>query len=240
MLALNLEKLQQSRRPDNLDVRIYADCSADLESVEYVRDFYFPEALIFQAKSHVEAPSGAWNILNSIKQGYEIGADYIFLIEEDIQVRPDFFERHLSSFSAQKPDILASCGRIDVNHARLYGTLYTNPGSCLSRRLVENLIPHINDDYFQRLGEYLNEHFEPWDTQSQLDDGLIRRVIRGMGGRVVYPDPGVCVHQGFRLYNKIDLYMNFETKIEKKIARLREIISAIRPGDRYAKDFEPF
>jgi hypothetical protein len=238
MLALTLQKLQNSNRPDNLDVRIFADNSADLESVEYVRDLYYPEALIFQAKPHVEAPSGCWNILNSIKQGYETGANLIILLEEDVLVHVGFFEHHFNAINGHQ--VLASCGRKDKNFYPLYPDLYTNPGSCLKRELVANLIPHINDDYFTRLREYMDERFGPWDTQSSLDDGLIRRVIRQMGGRAVYPDTPVCAHQGWRFYNKLDLYMNFEVGIENKIRRLREIIKTIRPGDRYATDFEPF
>jgi len=206
-----------------------------MESVEYVRDLYFPTALILQAKLHAMVPSGCWNILNSIKQGYETGANHIFLIEEDILVRPNFFEWHLAQI-----DCLASCGRKDPHHYPLYGPLYTNPGSCLRRELVEQLLPHINDDFFLRGRAYLDERFGPWDSQSYLDDGLIRRVIRQMGGRAVYPETPVCAHQGFRFYNKLDLYMNHEVGIEKRIARLREIISKIRPGDRYASDFESY
>lgn len=235
MLALTLQALSESHRPDNLDVRIYADRSADINVVEQVRNLYYPEALIFQAKQHVISPSGCWNILNAIKQGYETGAENIFLIEEDIRIRPNFFEFHLS-----QTDCLASCGRKDPHHYLLYGPLYTNPGSCLRRELVERLLPHINDDYFTRLGAYLDEHFETWPTQSQLDDGLIRRVIRKMGGHVVYPETPVCIHQGFRLYDRIDIYKNDEIGVEKKITRLKEIISSIRPGDRYAKDFEVY
>jgi hypothetical protein len=235
MLALTLQKLQNSNRPDDLDVRIFADNSADLESVEYVRDLYYPEALIFQAKPHIEAPSGCWNILNSIKQGYETGAEHIILLEEDVLVRPGFFEWHLNPSNRQ---YLASCGRKDRHHYPIYGPLYTNPGSCLRHELVEQLVPHINDDYFTRLREYLDEHFEPWDTQSILDDGLIRRVIRKMGGQAVYPEKPVCAHIGWRFYGKLDLYQNNEVGIENRITRLRQLMQSIKPGDRYASDFE--
>jgi len=235
LLALALEKLDQARKPENLDVRIYADTSADLESIECVRDVYYPEALIFQANPHIQAPSGCWNILNAIKSGYRTGADYIFLIEEDVLIKPDFFTFHLS-----QTDCLASCGRKDRRHYLLYPDLYTNPGSCLHRELVEQLIPHICDDYFTRLREYMDEHFGSWDTQSHLDDGLIRRVIRQMGGRAVYPDIPVCAHQGFRAYNKLDIYMNYEISIEEKIKRLREMLRTVKPTDRYTGDFDTF
>jgi hypothetical protein len=238
LLALTLEKLSESRLPSNVDVRIYADTDANLDDIDWVRDRYFPEALMFHAPKHVEAPSGCWNILNSIKQSYLATSGHVILLEEDVSVRPWFYEHHLNTANGHQ--VLASCGRKDKNFYPLYPDLYTNPGSCLKRELVANLIPHINDDYFTRLREYMDEHFGPWDTQSNLDDGLIRRVIRQMGGRAVYPDTPICAHQGWRFYNKLDLYMNFEVGIENRIRRLREIIKTIRPGDRYASDFEPF
>lgn len=237
LLALTLEKLALC--VDVPEVNIYLDAVGPerLDEVEYVRDMYYPLAYIHQARPHTPAPSGTWNILNAIKQGYELGAENVFLVEEDILVRPNFFKWHLD---AMAEGFLASCGRKDRIYYPLYPGLYTNPGSCLSRRLVEKVIPHINDIYFTDPRPYLNTCFGEWNTQSCLDDGLIRRVVRQMGGECKYPVAGVCAHQGFRFYNKLDIYMNRETTIEKKIARLRELIASLKPGDRYCKDFEPF
>lgn len=222
----------------NLDVRIYADVQADLESVEYVRDLYFPEALILVAKPHIFAPSGTYNILNSIKQSYLATGSHVILLEEDICVRPWFYEHHLKTINGQ--NVLASCGRKDRHFYPLHPDIYVNPGSCLRRELIEQLLPYICDDYFTRLREYLDEHFEPWPEMSMLDDGLIRRVIRKMGGRAIFPEEPVCTHIGWRFYGKLDLYQNNEVGIENRIARLRQLMQTIKPGDRYATDFEFF
>ncbi len=235
MLALTLQRLERASTLGNLDVRIFADTDSNLEEIEWVRDEYFPDAFIFHAKSHILAPSGCWNILNSIKQGYEAGAENVFLIEEDVMVYPGFFEWHLA-----QTDCLASCGRKDPRFYPKHPNVYTNPGACLRRPLLQQLIPHVNLDYFTRLREYLDEHFGLWDEITHLDDGLIRRVVRQMGGRAVYPDTPVCAHQGFRAYNNLDIYMNKEGRIQERIAGLRKIISSIRPGDRYVPDFESF
>lgn len=240
-LALTLEQLDRAvDAPD--DIRICLDTSPESRvlEIEHIRDKFLPRAILLHARPHTYAPSGTYNILHSIRQGYETGADLIFMLEEDVLIRPDkFFPWHYSQMTTG--EYLASCGRKDRGHYPVYGALYTNPGSCLSRALCAEIIPHINDDYFTNLREYLDRALPPnWDEQSNLDDGLIRRVIRKMGGKVAYPEKGVCVHQGWGLYNKIDIYMNEETDVQKRIARLREIISTLKPGDRYAKDFEPF
>lgn len=148
-------------------------------------------------------------------------------------VYPHFFDWHWSQ------DADASCGRLSSFNELPYGrNQYTNPGSCLRRRVLEALDPHINDDYFMRLGDYLNEHFEPAEEWSKLDDGLIRRVLRQIGGKTVYPDRPVCAHQGWRGYRRFDIYRN-EGNIEERIAGLERLMATIKPGDRYAKDFEP-
>ena len=241
-LALALEKLDLAA-PAGQDVRIFADTSADLNSIEFVRDRYFPTAMIFQARPHPSAPSGTWNILNAIAQGYHAGADLIYHVEEDVLVRSNFFAFHEdqhSLFANRESRILATCGRQVPYFIKNFGDYYSNPGSCLSRRLVEALIPHLCEAYYADPEGYLNQHFEPWPEMSKLDDGLIRRVIRKLGGRVVSADPGVCAHQGFRAYDKLDIYRNHETTIENRISRLREILVGVRPGDRYARDFESF
>jgi hypothetical protein len=237
-LALTLENLSHLPIATDLDVRIFADAvpEARLEEIEFVRDEYFPEALIFRAKPHIKVLSGCWNILNAIKQGYETGAEYIILLEEDICVRPGFYDWHMSQMATG--EYLATCGRKDPRFYPRHPDIYTNPGSCLRRDLVAQLIPHINDEYFKRLRGYLDEKFDPWDEMSHLDDGLIRRVIRQMGGKVKFPDEAVCAHKGWAFYNKIDIYMNRGT-IKERIARLPDMMAKLKPGDRYASDFEP-
>jgi hypothetical protein len=243
-LALALEKLSAApeEHPSDLNVHIYADTSADIASVEFVRDRYFPEATVYQWSKHTEAPSGTWNILRSIEAGFLHGADRVYLVEEDVMVRPNFFQWHRSIHDASAHDgtVLATCGRVEKRLERFFGEQYTNPGACLTRKLFEHLAPHINDDYFTRPAEYVVENFEPWIGMSILDDGLIRRVIKKAGGRSLTATEGVAVHQGFFYYNRLDRYMNHEPTIWGKIARLREIIAGIVPGERYATDFEPY
>ena len=80
-LALALEKVAVANNvPD--DVRIFLDTCSDerMSEVEFVRDTYLPTAEIFRAGAHIICPSGTWNILNSLKQGYETGAEYIYFI----------------------------------------------------------------------------------------------------------------------------------------------------------------
>lgn len=234
-LALALRSIDESYNPPD-DIRIFADFGANLPEIEYVRDIYYPIAEIFHAKPHVKLPGGCWNILTSIKMGFETGADLVYLVEEDVMVRPHFFDWHREQHDGS---LLASCGRKDARFYPLYPGAYTNPGSCLSKALGDVLSPHICEDYFRDLKGYLMRHFEPNDAWSTLDDGLIRRVIVKMGQTCQYPNflGGVCAHQGIRGYRQFDIYKN-EGGIKERIAELERLLASIRPGDRYALDFE--
>src|SRR3954468_16945516 len=92
-LALVLESIEQAKSAPS-DVRIFVDVASDevLDDVEFVRNTYFPSAQIFHANPHVEAPSGAWNILHAIQQGFKTGCEFVHLIEEDVRVFKDYFD----------------------------------------------------------------------------------------------------------------------------------------------------
>jgi hypothetical protein len=237
LLALSLEKLSAALSKSRIDescVHIYADSVSDsrLQEIEVVRDLYLPGAFLFRAQPHTPAPSGCWNILNSIKSAAKL-ADEVYLVEEDVFVYPYFFEWHRSQTAP------ASCGRHHFDIRWKYMDLYTNPGSCLRRPLLDALVPHIDDDYFRDTDVYCRKHFPVWDV-STLDDWLIRRVMLEKGMKCVYPEKGVCVHAGFRGYGVLDIYANHETDIHRRIARAREILSTTKRDHLYARDFEEY
>lgn len=236
-LALALERLSQTPQSNDLDVRIFLDHTGNprrIEEVTAVRDIYLPTAEIFQAKAHVMAPSGCWNILHALKSGYESGADYVFLVEEDVMVYPNFFEAHYALQNSG--EYFATCGRL---LSCLSSAYYTNPGSCFKREALGLVIPHIGDRYFADRRGYLDATFDSMDEASDLDDGLIRRVIRSTGAKVKYPERPICAHQGFHYYKKFEQYQN-EGTITERVAQLRAMLAQISPIDRYTKDFEPY
>jgi hypothetical protein len=228
MLALCLRRLSEA--PGCPEVRIYADTSANINLVKEARDKYFPAAEVFHQPPHMSVPSGCWNILNSIKKGAEL-AENVFLVEEDVMVYPSFFEWHL----AQGHPV--TCGRKDWRFYPGWPDYYTNPGSRLTRPVLDQLVPHINDDFYANLRVYMDRFFppRPW---SSLDDGLIRRVVDSMGIKCRFADPAVCAHQGFHAYNQFTPYLNREKTLDAKVKRLELILDSANDKDRYTRDFE--
>lgn len=236
MLALSLEKISQASPLScdvNLDVRIYVDtCDpALLDEFEYVRDQYYPEAHLFRARPHAAAISGTWNILNSLREGYLSGSPNVFLIEEDVLVVPDFF-----NWSLAQRDCFCTCGRrLDRLDGHGWG-YFTNPGACFPRESLGKVVEHI-EPFLAGGRAYLDQTFGKMDEASDLDDGLVRRVIRRCGGAVCLPETPKVAHIGFQFYRKIDRFMN-DGNIVERIAKLRVMLQEIKPTMRYAGDLE--
>lgn len=234
MAALALQRIRQTPESSQLDVRIFVDFTTDqvLGEFEYVRDEYFPEATIYHAREHIQVPSGSWNILHALQAGYDSGAEFIFLIEEDVMVFPDYFTWNFK----QDGDHFATCGRYRKEYRMDY---YTNPGACFKSDSLRWVIPHINNSYFEDQRSYLDETFGPMDEASPLDDGLIRRVIRQRNAEILYPETPKVAHQGFHYYNQFQQF-KVEGSITEKIQTASKLLATISPEDRYSRDFEPF
>lgn len=235
MLALALERLQDAKPVGEIDVNIYLDDAPQsvLDDVDYVRDMYYPTAMIFQAGIHVEAPSGCWNILNAIKAGYQTGADYVYLVEEDVMVSKHYFQISRAFHEGGHP--FALCGRMTERH----GKIYTNPGASFPRASLTEIVPHICSDFFADRRGYMDRTFGPMDEASDLDDGLIRRVIRKGNHSIGLTAKPIVFHQGFHAYKLFPEYQN-DGNISERVDRLRSILHRVDPVGRYTKDFEPF
>lgn len=237
MLALTLEKLSRTPEIDRIDVRIFLDMAPPevLDEVEYCRDMFLPPAEIFQSQEHIQVLSGCYNILGALKNGYETGAKYVFLVEEDVFVAPSFFQWHWQRH--EEDDYFVTCGR---RHGRMPLDFYSNPGTCYSRAALSQIVPHIGDEFFRDTKTYLDKHFPTMiGKDGNLDDGLIRKVQRTVKGKVLCAVPPIAFHQGFHYYQKFSEY-KIEGPIQTRIAKLRELLPKIDPQGRYTADYEPY
>jgi hypothetical protein len=235
LMALNKAK-------DCPPVYVFLDSGAPegrAEEVAWIVNRYARGASLYFQPEHEKVTSGTWNILKSLQAGYETGAEYVFLVEEDVMMYPDFMARHNELRASG--DFEATCGRKVERFFVRYGDMYTNPGSCLTRKLLAELVPHINADYFKHTGEYIDNVFGRQYINSSLDDGLIRMVMWKNNWMCGYPplDRPIAAHQGFMWYDQIDIYSNRGT-LEEKIEGFARITAKMNPTDRYARDFEPF
>ena len=241
MLAICLERLQQFSRCPPVHISIDYVPLDLLNETRYIRDSRMPNAVLHHQPEHpVNQSSGCWNILHAMKIGYETGAEYVFMLEDDVQVYPNWLQWHLSQICTG--DYVATCGRRIPLFFEKHGDIYTNPGSCLRRDLLEKLVPHINNDYFGATAPYIRKTFGREPINSSLDDGLVRMVCQQMGGICKYPDKPTCAHQGLDWYQNLDIFMN-PGSVEERIFGLRKILEILRVDPRYirySQDFEPY
>jgi len=92
---------------------------------------------------------------------------------------------------------------------------------------------------------YCAAHFPPAAWTSTLDDGLVRRVLAKEGLSWCIPGKPVCAHQGFRGYDKLDIFKNYEVGVEERIGRFLELCELIQSSldprfKMYSADFEPY
>ena len=245
--ALALERLGKASNCPAIMLNI-DDVSEKLKGdFTYVHKHYAPfgTCLTFRPP-HVQASSGCFNILESIRDGYDSGAQYVFLVEEDILVWPDFFEYHWEQMTV---GAVVSCGRRCARFWTRCPGMYTNPGSCLSREFLDKLIPHINNDFYKATGPYMDRVLGQVEGIHGLDDGLIRRVLwkHELADRVVYPpaDAPRCAHTGFIGYeNHYDFCHRDDVQgIQWQIDNLRTLLKEIDrqgPKGKYVKDLDWF
>jgi hypothetical protein len=147
-------------------------------------------------------------------------------------VFPDYFKWCFDAH--ENPNCFVTSGRFRKEHRTNY---YTNPGACFKSESLRLIIPHINDEFFADRRGYVDARFGKMDEASDLDDGLIRRVIRFHGKEVVYPGTPKVAHQGFHYYDRLDRY-EVRGSIQERISLCRDLLARVSPNDRYAKDFE--
>lgn len=229
------------------DVFVYVDDQASdsrWEQFKYVVERHAPaRTYLTRRDPHVLVSSGCWNILNSIKNGRETGAEYVWLVEEDVLVCPDIFVEHPKYLASG--NYAAACGRKCRRFYILSPDIYTNPGSCLTAKLVDAVIPHINETFYANTGGYMEEVLGHVEGIHGLDDGLIRRVLWKNDWHVTYPEPFLCSHVGFQAYeNKYDFcHVDYDKTIADQIENLRGLFLTLErgkePHGRYLGDLDP-
>lgn len=213
-LRLCLEYLSKVSEIQNKEIRIYVDRGRVL-----VREFYevfrdFPTLNISSVfRSEHDYHGNSFNTLEAYKDAFQSGARYIYLIEDDVLVTPDFFRWHETV--QQQEDLMCSvayrCSRNaaiaksdDPEAYLLSGQDYASIGVCWRREKLAPIIEHARTEYYENLDGYLKKHF-PNNRFSNCfteQDGLIMRIMAKTGGIVAWPFVPRCYHIGFAGYNR--------------------------------------
>lgn len=220
-LRVCLEYLQKADGIDSKDIWIFVDRGKQLirEFYEVVNDFPNLDISVhFRAEHRYHGNS--YNTLNAYVMAYEFGAkygtEYIYLVEDDVLVMPDFFRWHEAVHKMEKDIMCSVTYRCSRNAARdkkydndpeaylISGQDYASIGVCWKREKLEPIVSHAKTEYFADLQGYLKKHFPQnrFNDCFTEQDGLIMRIMGETHGNTAWPFVPRCYHVGVASYNR--------------------------------------
>lgn len=180
------------------DVWVYQDMKyddsvkfkAELEETGFVLD-YWKRGFGNRLKAVIRPENGfygnSYNVLSAYAKAYETDAKYVYLVEEDVFVTPDFFRWHEAVQNADN-FICTIAGKTEANCIEFQGDTtggyfasehYRSLGVCWKRENLKEVVRHAVFDYFHNPTPYILKNFP--DSQFGLrmmeQDGLIHRVM---------------------------------------------------------------
>jgi hypothetical protein len=113
---LCLQYLSRARGIENKEVCLFIDNHKEKSFVEIfdaqrpnltLINELFPDRAFASCEIAHESYGNSRNVVDALKFGYNIGAERIYLVEDDILVAPDFFSWHEAVL--EQPDVFVSC-----------------------------------------------------------------------------------------------------------------------------------
>lgn len=248
-LRLCLEYLTRADGIENKEIRIYVDRGRSLvrEYYEVLGDFCnsLHIASIFRPEHSYRG--NTFNTLEAYKEAYQTDAKFVYLVEDDVLVTPDFFQWHeaIQNTGDYLCSIAYRClrnsqARKDITDPQAYFTTacdFASIGCCWRRTRLASVVEHAKKEYYENLEAYIMKHFHDnrFFTCFTEQDGLIMRVLGATNGIVAWPYIPRCYHIGFAGYNRL-------RGPRLSYAELKETIhneQKIKEADRDFHDIEP-
>lgn len=218
-LTLCLEHIQAARGDRDLEVRVYHDHKQhDGHIHEDSRGIANAAGACFRWQKAHNAVGNTLNFLEAYREAYADKPRYIYLIEDDVLVGPDFFRWHEAV--QERGNYFCSVGwhcirREDVktnpvNDPNGYiesGQDFSSIGVCWKRDTLAALVAHAKPAYYMDPSTYLRAAFpnSPIPSTRWVEQaGLIMRLILDMNGKRIVAWAGVprCAHVGVSGYHR--------------------------------------
>lgn len=155
------------------------------------------------------------NVLEAYKRAYQTDARFVYLVEDDVLVRPDFFKWHEA---VQETESKTMCSvayrcvrnneaRTDISDPEAYFTTardYASIGVCWRRESLGPVIEHARPEYYNDLDGYIGRTFpgNRFATDFSEQDGLIMRVMWETRGFTTWPYVPRAYHMGYYGYHR--------------------------------------
>lgn len=168
----------------------------------------------FRTRPH-SYEGNSFNVLESYKNAFSTDARYIYLVEDDVLVKPDFFRWHEAAQEAE-PNAMCSIAyrcsrnheaRTDVVDPEAYFTTardYASIGVCWKKENLIPLLEHATPAYYSNMDGYMLKAF-PGNRFADCfseQDGLIMRVMWQEKTFTVWGYVSRAYHMGWYGYHR--------------------------------------
>ena len=257
-LFLCLERIHNSERPLDSEIWICQDFrfqdehrnKLGIEWTTEVLDYWrgkLPLRFIQRRPHNFEGNSR--NVLEAYKEAAACeDVRYIYLIEDDVLVQPDFFKWHEAvqadgdfMCSVAYRCIRNTEARKDITDPSAYFTSardYASVGVCWRREKLAPIVEHATEEYYRDMGQYINRVFagNRFAADFGEQDGLIMRVMWTTGGIVAWPYLPRAYHMGWYGYHRPD-GKRPDGMLNDKIGKLRDIICSAEKIQQVSHNF---
>lgn len=179
------------------------------------------------------------NFLEAYKEAHATDARYIYLVEDDVLVAPDFFQWHEAVQA--RADYFVTVGwhnirnrhvqRCDDPTAYIETTVdYSSIGVCWRRESLAAIVRHAHTEYYKDMAGYLRTTFPgnpipcgQWTEQAGI---IMRELLQVKDARTVaWPCVPRCAHVGTYGYHRYGLLSlsPLSGNLQERVAVLREI-----------------
>ena len=223
-LYLCLQKLWETQHPGHKEFWVCEDRRENDEHRHMLQFQWTDEVLEdfrgrLNIKKFLNKPhnfsGNSCNVMQAYKRAFNTDARFVYLVEDDVLVKPDFFEWH-EAVQNEVPDIMCSVAyrcsrnheaRTDVIDPNAYFTTardYASIGVCWLRERLGPVIRHANERYYSNQERYVGEVFpgNRFATDFSEQDGLIMRVMWETRGTTLWPYVPRSYHLGFYGYHR--------------------------------------
>lgn len=222
-LWLCLDRIHKADRPPDLQVWILEDMRKDDEHRHGLQFQWTKEVLSdycdkLVIKHHLapkhQFPGNSFNTIHGYKMAYNTDARYVYLIEDDVLVMPDFFKWHEAVHKTGDYfcSVAYRCSRNGEAHTFVddpdaYFTShrdYASIGVCWPRENLRPLMPHACDEYYENMQLYCLRHFPNYKYGGDFSeqDGLLMRLLDAQEKSIAWPYLPRAYHAGFFGYHR--------------------------------------
>ena len=243
-LTVCLEYIRAATYCDNYHYVFLCDFGYSLDNLQVINQFPLSKEIIKRGK-HKFKPitKQSYNLLEGYRYAVELGAEKVYLIEDDIFIANDFFKWHEQAQQLHPLTIATANNntKFEVSNDLTQWYLganadYQSLGVCWDAELLKELVlPHANDNYYKDPVGYCIKHL-PGNIIGRHfveQDGLIRRCIQDKV-QALFPHVPRAFHAGFIGYNRRGRKPEGVT-VDQKAKRVKEIATDPELMKRYVE-----